>query len=224
MSRKRHLDRPTKLYCISCSATSKMYVGMTCRSLELRFKEHVLMAKKDAPMHLSRAIRKYGSACFSIDLLHEYDTMDEAAHAEEEIIHHLSLASEGYNMSPGGYVSPTLGVGHTEKTRKMISEKAKARYLENPDKLEFLREMGRRVARDPAIRARQAEKKRGVKITEEHRNKIRQSHLGKKNTTETKKIMSRSAFLRWERHRIADAHFPTDAVGVFSVELETLYG
>ena len=144
-------------YEITSSATRKKYIGITGRGTGTRIAQHFKDAMSGSRLLLHRAIRKYGKETFSISVIRECETKEEAARLEVELIEKLgTLSPGGYNMTTGGEgVVELCAVG---KRRK--SESVKARH------------------RDPEFKARHLA---GIirSITPEFREKISKAHKGK---------------------------------------------
>jgi len=83
------------IYLITNKINSKKYVGKTYKSIIQRFKEHCSKSKK-SNTHLHRAIRKYGSSNFTIELIEETNLPNV-----REPYWIKKLNSE-YNMTEGG--------------------------------------------------------------------------------------------------------------------------
>jgi group I intron endonuclease len=88
-----------KIYAIKNRVNGKIYVGLTTRSIEKRWKEHVSNYRK-LNFALYRAFRKYGVENFSIEELENVDTLEELVKRETEWITQLDTMNplKGYNM------------------------------------------------------------------------------------------------------------------------------
>lgn len=93
-----------EVYCVTCSASGKQYVGLTKRGHQLRWEGHIygaLTGKSDVV--LARAIRRYGADSFSIEVLRRCKTFEAAQKWEVHYIKKLAtLAPSGMNLTPGG--------------------------------------------------------------------------------------------------------------------------
>lgn len=134
------------LYCIENSESNTKYIGMTNKSIGLRFYQHVYHADNGAKTKLYDAMRSYGTDCFSICELETYSTREECAQAEINTIAECKeLEIPLYNMTNGGDGGfavpehkieewkaklsqarqgrkPALGMKHTEENKKLFSE------------------------------------------------------------------------------------------------------
>lgn len=100
------------------SPSGRAYVGFTGQRISVRWGQHIRRAMRGAKHPLSEAIRKYGSARFSVETLSEHTSIDEALMAEAREIARLE---KPYNLSPGGELDGAAGV------------KKLAELLQNPD-------------------------------------------------------------------------------------------
>lgn len=91
------------IYKIINNANLKIYVGMTSKPISKRLNDHFRQAK-NPKFRLHRAIRKYEKDNFSIELLQQVLTQEEANVQEKYWINLLNSTdySVGYNMALGG--------------------------------------------------------------------------------------------------------------------------
>lgn len=103
------------IYKIYNTENDKIYIGQTRRDINIRWEQHLLSIKRDEDKNtiLYRAMNKYGSDKFNIELIKEYsfESKDELIKTlnEEEIRYiskYNSIIPNGYNMQHGGK-SPT---------------------------------------------------------------------------------------------------------------------
>lgn len=161
------------LYKITCSANGKIYVGYSSKSAEHRFKQHLLNARWKRKTALYDAIRCYGDAAFSVELISTCETHADACAHEIRLIAKLgSLLPLGYNMTKGGD-----GVPLTQEQRDAAN--AKKRGVCSPKQLEANR------------------RRKGQKASEETREKLRALRTGRKQSPET--VRKRSETLRKNR-------------------------
>jgi len=90
-----------KVYLITNIVDNKQYVGYTSKELQVRFKEH-RFAKK----HIGHAMTKHGFENFKIELICEFDNIQDALDAEILNIRERNTRQYGYNISKGGDVAP----------------------------------------------------------------------------------------------------------------------
>ena len=94
-----------KIYLITNLVNHKRYVGLTKNSIGERMAKHVQAAKSEEGFLLHRAIRKYGKENFTIELVEDNLTLEDAYEKEKFYIqkHNTYFKSElGYNMTLGG--------------------------------------------------------------------------------------------------------------------------
>lgn len=113
-----------KIYIIKNDINDKVYIGKTLLpTIEDRFKEHL----KDAPRRnyehrpLYRAINKYGSEHFYIELIEECDI---SILSDREIywINYYGSYSKGYNATPGGDGRMTYSLEDYQKMIDLFSQ------------------------------------------------------------------------------------------------------
>ena len=93
------------VYRLTNTINGKVYIGKWVRdTVDLRWQLHVSSAKHDSPYYIHRALRKYGSENFKVEVIHRAKTADELSKMETFfIVLHQSFKSEnGYNMTMGG--------------------------------------------------------------------------------------------------------------------------
>jgi group I intron endonuclease len=102
-----------RIYIITNLINQKRYIGMTSNKLSERWSLHKADARRNKPYYLHKAIRKYGSENFKIELLEEttVTSLKELGIIETNWIKKLNPE---YNMTTGGE-------GHTGMP--MIGEK-----------------------------------------------------------------------------------------------------
>jgi group I intron endonuclease len=106
------------VYQITNSVNGKTYIGITSRSMAIRWREHMRHARYFANKGMFyRAIRKYGGEAFRIAILSD-GLCWEAAKTEE--IRLIASFSPEYNSTKGG--DGTAGHRVTEEGRRRMSE------------------------------------------------------------------------------------------------------
>jgi hypothetical protein len=104
-----------------------MYVGITCRTVDSRWKAHVSAARRGDGWKLAKAIRKYGPDQFDVVELFSYQTKEEAGKAEIALIAALGLTSKGYNVLAGG------GLMSDEGRRRLSTNSRPPRTFEHDE-------------------------------------------------------------------------------------------
>ena len=113
------------VYQIVNKINNKKYIGITSKSIEIRFNQH----KKQLDCGIANAIKKYGENNFYIEQIDECDTWDDLLVKEKFWIERLNPE---YNRTKGG--EGLLGYNHTEETKQKISIKNKGRIFSEEHK------------------------------------------------------------------------------------------
>jgi group I intron endonuclease len=123
----------TAVYKITNTVNKKFYVGLSAYPVA-RWSTHKRKAKDGAPYKIHAAMRKYGIAAFSFEVLHWCATREDANELEHFIIEECGTRTLGYNMREGGSSGShseeskikigLLGLGRevTPETRAKISK------------------------------------------------------------------------------------------------------
>ena len=137
-----------RIYLITNLINQKKYVGITKKTIEERWKDHIDTAyKRKKKYAIHNAINKYGPENFSIVLLEEH----ENAQQECYWIDHYKTFDEGYNLTKGG--DGTIGIVLTEDEK--IERTKRAKILHGGKKIGMY----------------------GRKHSEETKQKIRETHI-----------------------------------------------
>lgn len=112
--------------------SGKSYIGITSKTMEQRWKEHV-DASKHTGYHFHNAIQLYGKDNWTHEILHDnIDTVEEAEALEKYCIKKYDTFENGYNRTSGGACggAPFSRMSEEEKdiACKAISDKNKLRY------------------------------------------------------------------------------------------------
>ena len=205
-----------KIYVIRCTLPNypKPYVGLTKRTLQVRFKEHKSSARKDKGcVVLSRSMEKYGLDNFKIELLEDLGetTKDKANEAEIRWITKLnSVAPNGLNVSKGGQ----LNADPTPEEKERLSELARKRYVDHPELREVSRKRAEVSLNTPdSIAKAQAELKRlreedPAWVTEKAR---KMSEAKKGRTQDPEVVERRAAAQRGTTHATHFRKYPDDS-------------
>lgn len=101
---------PWTIYCHTHVESGRRYVGMTARSMERRWSQHVTQSRvtKNGRWHFPNAIRKYGPDAFSHEILEVCHDLEVANLAEECWIELLETRNpeKGFNLAKGGQHTP----------------------------------------------------------------------------------------------------------------------
>ena len=133
------------VYLATNKTNGKQYVGLTKRSLDARWNQHVNVANKGAKTYFHRAIVKHGMAGFDVHPIVSALSLDYLADLERALI--ADLKPE-YNQTNGGEVTmgrkyndaakeqirlKNTGKKRTLETRKKLSDMVKQRYIDRPE-------------------------------------------------------------------------------------------
>ena len=129
------------IYCIKNTINNKEYIGLTTRTLEHSWKQHIYESNKQDSWEwntpLGNAIKKYGKDSFQVFVVEVCSSEAELKLKEIQLIkERKSLASEtGYNLTLGG--DGRLGYKLSEETKRKIGEgnKGKTYTAESLEKM-----------------------------------------------------------------------------------------
>jgi group I intron endonuclease len=164
---------------IHTSPSNKVYVGITSQNPLKRWGNGNNYSKH---RYFFAAIQKYGWDNFKHEILFYNLTESDAKQKEIELIARYKSNNRefGYNLTQGG--DGVKGYVHTEKTKKKIGEVVRERYSTPEARKELSIRM--KGENNPFY---------NKQLSEEHKEKIKLSHLGKKrepHTQETKAKIS----------------------------------
>lgn len=120
------------IYLVTNQINGKRYVGVTGRSINTRWKEHIAHALANRTRSiLSKAIRKYGKESFDVVQIASCLSPEDARYVESDVI--KSLAPE-YNQTGGGEF--TIGRKLSATTIEKIATKNRGKKRTDAMKLE----------------------------------------------------------------------------------------
>jgi group I intron endonuclease len=116
------------VYCIKNKENGKVYIGMTSRAIEERWKAHISCSNNSSPFRFHSAIRKYGVDNFELHELAKFETKEESAEFEEFVIDIMNTVHRkiGYNAKPGGcggFIVPEEKIESWKKKLKKTTHK-----------------------------------------------------------------------------------------------------
>ena len=104
-----------KVYCITNLINNKKYIGITSRSIVIRFQEHCSHNQS----LVYNAIKKYGKENFKIEILKDNIHKDDVDKRERYFIElYNTLVPNGYNLSTGGISNKDL----SDETKQRLSK------------------------------------------------------------------------------------------------------
>jgi group I intron endonuclease len=95
------------LYMITNTVNGKKYIGHTKQKIYQRMGTH--KALYSGCRYLKNAVAKYGWGAFTIEVLERAPTTERARERERELIkQHGTFGKGGYNLTPGGEITPMI--------------------------------------------------------------------------------------------------------------------
>lgn len=135
---------PFNTYIVTNKINGKQYVGMTTKTVKLRWeKGHLVKAENGSALLLHAEIRKHGKSNFRIRQLGSSPNLKSLREAEKQFIaQYGTFTPKGYNLTLGGnggcgykfteeqlrqLSKSHLGCKHTEESKKKIGQASKGR-------------------------------------------------------------------------------------------------
>jgi len=112
------------IYKISNLVNGKIYIGYTGQTVDERYKEHLIEARRTPRLELHRAIKKHGTESFTVECVYQSLSKEHILDMETHFIKYYSSHCEdghGYNMNYGGQG----GDIKTAAQKKQLSERMK---------------------------------------------------------------------------------------------------
>lgn len=155
-----------ELYQVTNKINGKMYIGQTCQGYKRRWYLHCWRAAKSGEQRFHKAISQLGKDSFEVKLLMVGPSLEWINEMERRAIKLYDTFNNGYNDTKGGDgtvgLKSRLGKKHTPETRAKLSASC----------------MGRTSPR------------KGAKLSEETKQKIRDANIGKKLSEDVKRKIS----------------------------------
>lgn len=173
------------MYKITNQINNKVYIGQTI-DVGARWSAHKSKAKIENPVqYISRAIAKYGAENFVFETIVICRTQEDADEIESILIYQYDSRDKqfGYNIKPGGNVAP-----HSEETKQKQSQATFNQIATKGHPAQGTKRTSEQLQTLSKVR-----KEHPVKYTEEIRKNMSESHIGIKDSEDTKDKKSESA-------------------------------
>lgn len=166
------------IYRIHNTVTGKNYVGSS-KNMKARKNQHfyLLGLGKCHSKRLQNSFNVHGVEAFVFEVLEECE-LERLSERELHWLKHFDAVNNGYNSSED-VACPTRGFKHSDETKKRMSEANKRRPITAKVIADAL--AGVKLASD---------KRRGSKLTDEHKARIGAANKGKKHSDEFKARIS----------------------------------
>ena len=192
----------SNIYCvyhIHNLVNGKSYVGVS-KELRRRINDHITGDRKGSEI-VHRAVKKYGIDNFRIETLEEDLYRHKALEMEVWFVDFFDAYRNGYNLTPGGDMPPSL----TPEARAKISAAHKGKKLSDETKKKISDSStgkiswwwGKKHSEETKRKLSESKKgntyKRGTKLSAESRQKMSDALKGKKrkpHSTESRQKMS----------------------------------
>jgi group I intron endonuclease len=113
------------VYKITNQINNKIYIGKSINPTK-RFRMHIYLAtkynSKNECTKLYRAIRKYGSEQFKLEIIESFTDENKSYCAEEFYINEFNSIKLGMNIKPGGKGGSAGGINHPMWGKKFTTE------------------------------------------------------------------------------------------------------
>ncbi len=192
MKMSAEFEKPTPttdrfiVYVVESSATTKRYIGITSRSLKIRWSQHRAACTRNSDYAIHRAMRRHGISTFTIrEIGTARDWNSLCAMERKYIAEYKSFGLYGYNMTEGGEGSGSP----SDEVRRKIGNSLKGRKLSDE-------------TRNRMSISKQA-------MTDETKNKMSESRKGKKRkplTDAQKQNLSRIMIARYTDPELLNRH------------------
>lgn len=159
-----------RIYCITCLANGKLYIGQTVKPIEKRWKHHIKYAQSGCQYKLHRAIRKYGVENFTVEEVMWVEADDRQVlnskldFLERFFIKRFNIRYDGFNMTDGG---EGFSSGSLSSTHRLNISRAKKGKKRGNLSDEWKRKIGESCKNLPTPY-------KGKPLSQEHRRKISQ--------------------------------------------------
>lgn len=187
-----------EVYCIKNKVNGKLYVGVTTKGYKNRFTSHVWHSRKSSGncRVLYNAMRKYGQAAFSVELIDTASSFEEMNQLERKYIAMLgSMHPNGYNLTDGGDAG-----SFAEETRLMASKRLKGKPMGEKNRKGLIKAWADPELRQkrcdaikdamnrPEVKAKTSERQKGKPKSASHIESLRKARASSVICVETGKV------------------------------------
>ena len=144
------------IYLIENSVNLKMYVGITSKSVEARYRQHLKRVNAGENYKLYNAMRKYEVENFTYRLIDVASDWQDACKKERFYIAKYNSRDNGYNMTLGG--EGQFGLVWTDGQRKARGILSSGRSNPNYGKVSAMR--GKHYPPEHILKLKEAAKKK----------------------------------------------------------------
>lgn len=185
------------VYRLTCLPTMKIYIGVS-KNPKHRFNRHVSNSRYgDNTIKLSRALRKYGSESFILEILSSWGTYEEALKEEITQIEFHDSYFNGLNSSLGGENSSFYRLSKAQKEN--ISLKRKEWYSKHgEDWQKKCQSLESRNSRNEKLKELRKNPEFWLNIRSSSANEKRSNTMKRKSKTEEFKVCSGSSRANFE--------------------------
>lgn len=113
------------VYKHTCIVSRKCYIGLTVKTIEARWREHVSAARRNKKRKFFAAINKYGHDKWNHEILFESDIVDMILDKEVEFIDKFDSVKNGYNTSKDRF---RTGITHRDESIEKMCISQKERH------------------------------------------------------------------------------------------------
>lgn len=194
------------VYAIVHKETGRYYIGKT-NDPKRRWSEHKQQPRHARAKHcyISKSIAKYGIAAFEFVILSSLESESDAFEFERSLIHLLrsNVRGVGFNLTSGG--EGMSGHRHSDETKAKIAAKALGHKRNvgrkhSEETKEKIRAGNIGIKRSEQWRINNSNSKKGKRLSEEHREKLRIARRKRGPfSEETRRKIAIAAKERWAR-------------------------
>lgn len=214
------------IYKIINLVNGKIYIGQTIEPTKRWYQHRRDAAKPKYPLHFS--IKKHGVHNFEFEVIFYCKSQDDANWAEEELIKQcdsLVKNGKGYNISLGGMVAPKSAewIQAMKNWHASLSPEERAEISKKQSEATISQiatkghpAQGRIVTEEERELHRKSRLENPLEYTPELRKKMSESHIGIKDSEETKQRKSVSIKENWDKRnaeRLAAGDLKCNAFG-----------